>query len=651
MKLLGGNVGKAVAYVAVAFVAAALAVAGVRYLSFLTSLDNTANDLRVAVQPAEPASKDIVVVALDEATLAQFPYRSPVDRGFLADLLLALQDKGAKVIGLDVILDQPTEEAKDVRLAQVIRDLKTPLFISYTMEENVVNEEQLAYMNAFVPPERRAAANLLTDPFDGSVRRIYPGAVRKDEPLGFVYKALALAGKPVATKQEVEIAWRPRPDAESPAFPTFPANTASFLPADWFKDKIVLIGAIVSMTDRHRTPLAVYADGDDAMMPGILIQAQGLAQYLENRQSPKPTLPTVVAFSLFFAALGVIITLFKRGILFNMGLGAVLIVAYWVGAIYGYAYGWAPMVPLVAPTLAFALSLWMMDALIGKAERKQREFVQGAFSRYVSPAVVSQLVKDPSSVSISGTRREATFIFTDIAGFTTLSEILGSEQLSNVLNEYLDGACDIILKYEGTIDKFIGDAIMSIFNAPIEQADHAERAVKCALELDVYAEEFRKRQNAAGVPIGVTRIGVHCGVATIGNFGSHSRMDFTALGDTVNTAARTEGVNKYFGTRICCTDEVVKRCPNLFFRPIGDIVLKGKTEAVTLYSPVSEEDARSELAKAYAASYELLKLGTPEAADAVRALHKQYPDDPITSFHHARVEKGTVTNLVVMEDK
>ncbi|MDO9487468.1 MAG: adenylate/guanylate cyclase domain-containing protein, partial [Sphingomonadaceae bacterium] len=155
----------------------------------------------------------------------------------------------------------------------------------------------------------------------------------------------------------------------------------------------------------------------------------------------------------------------------------------------------------------------------------------------------------------------------------------------------------------------------------------------------------------AGVPIGVTRIGVHCGVATIGNFGSQSRMDFTALGDTVNTAARTEGVNKYFGTRICCTDEVVKRCPDLFFRPIGDIILKGKTEPVTLYSPVSEADAKSELAKAYAASYELLKLGTPAAADSVRALHKQYPDDPITAFHHARVEKGTVTNLVVMEDK
>lgn len=651
MTLFRGAIGKTLSYVAVVLVATAIAVAGVNYVPVLSSVENITGDARIAVQPAQPQSKDVVIVALDEATLTQFPYRSPVDRGFLADLLLTLQAKGAKVIGLDVILDQPTEEAKDARLKQVLRELKTPLFVSYTLEDNVVNADQLAYMNDFVPAERRAAANLLTDPFDGSVRQIYPGRLEANEPPGFVYKALALAGKPVDERKAVEIAWRARPDSETPAFSTYPANTAAFLPDDWIKGKIVLVGAILSMTDRHRTPLAIYADGEDAMMPGIVVQAHGIAQYLEGRKAPRMGLGPVAAVSLLFAALGVVISLFKRGIVFNMGLGAALIAAYWVAAVFGYASGDLPLVPLVAPTLAFALSLWMMDALIGRAERKQRQFVQGAFSRYVSPAVVSQLVKDPSSVSISGSRREATFIFTDIAGFTTLSEILGSEQLSNVLNEYLDGACEIILKYEGTIDKFIGDAIMSIFNAPISQPDHAERAVKCALELDEYAEAFRIRQNALGVPIGVTRIGVHCGVATIGNFGSHSRMDFTALGDTVNTAARTEGVNKYFGTRICCTDEVVKRCPDLFFRPIGDIVLKGKTEPVTLYNPISDADAKSELTKAYAASYELLKLGTPSAADAVRALHKQYPDDPITAFHHARVEKGLVTNLVVMEDK
>jgi class 3 adenylate cyclase len=293
----------------------------------------------------------------------------------------------------------------------------------------------------------------------------------------------------------------------------------------------------------------------------------------------------------------------------------------------------------------------MMDMLIGKAERKQRQFVQGAFSRYVSPVVVGQLMENPEALSISGIKREATFIFTDIAGFTTLSEKLTSEKLSDVLNEYLDGACQIILRYEGTVDKFIGDAIMSIFNAPLEQVDHAKRAVLCALELDAYAEAFRKRQNALDVPIGVTRIGVHTGVATIGNFGSSSRMDFTALGDTVNTAARTEGVNKYFGTRICCTEETVKRVPELHFKKIGDVVLKGKIESVGLFNPISETEITGVAYLDYKAMYALLEKDSTQAKEAVLALAQKYPDDSLIRFHFERVEQGIVSSVVHMDDK
>ena len=292
-----------------------------------------------------------------------------------------------------------------------------------------------------------------------------------------------------------------------------------------------------------------------------------------------------------------------------------------------------------------------MDMLIGRAERKQRQFVQGAFSRYVSPAVVGQLVDNPEALSISGIKREATFIFTDIAGFTTLSEKLTSEKLSEVLNEYLDGACQIIHRYEGTVDKFIGDAIMCIFNAPLEQEDHALRAVKCALELDEYAEAFRKRQNVVEIPIGVTRIGVHTGMATVGNFGSTSRMDFTALGDTVNTAARTEGVNKYFGTRVCCTEETVKRVPQLHFKKIGDVVLKGKVESVGLFNPINDSEVTQEPYLDYQKMYMKLESGSSDAADCVKQLALKYPEDALIQFHLQRVESGLVTILVHMEDK
>jgi class 3 adenylate cyclase len=386
------------------------------------------------------------------------------------------------------------------------------------------------------------------------------------------------------------------------------------------------------------------------MMPGIIVQAHGLSQLLEGRHADRMNPFGVAAVTMLFALIGAGIGLLKQGPAIKFLLGGVVVVLYWVSSFFGYSHG-VPMVPLVSPTLAMAISLWVMDVVVGRAERKQRHFIQGAFSRYVSPAVVTQLAANPEALSISGVRREVTFIFTDIAGFTTLSEGLTSDKLSEVLNQYLDGACGIILKYEGTIDKFIGDAIMSIFNAPIAQPDHAERAIKCALELDAYAEAFREEQNAQGVPIGVTRIGIHTGEATVGNFGSSSRMDFTALGDTVNTAARTEGVNKYFGTRICATEETVAQCPNLPFRRIGDVVLKGKTQPVSLYSPVSEEQAASSLISDYESAYALLEAGDPESAGAFRQLQERYPDDAVATYHVKRIDAGTISTLIVLEDK
>jgi class 3 adenylate cyclase len=366
--------------------------------------------------------------------------------------------------------------------------------------------------------------------------------------------------------------------------------------------------------------------------------------------------------AILFALIGVAIGLLKRGMFFNVLAALLLVVGLWLGAFLGFYYQWLPMLPVVAPTLALALSLWMMDVLIGRAERKQRQFVQGAFSRYVAPAVVDRLVENPDALNVSGTRQDVTFIFTDIAGFTTLSESLSSEKLSEVLNAYLDGACAVVFKHAGTVDKFIGDAVMAVFNAPIPQMDHVARAVRCALELDLFCESFREKMNAEGIPIGVTRIGIHTGVATVGNFGSHARMDFTALGDTVNTASRTEGVNKYFGTRICATQEVVSQCPDLFFLPIGDIVLKGKTQAVRLFTPVSEEKSRSAFALRYEeAVHALENLGSSgnqsesddakEVAAIVQKLNEDFPEEPLAAFHAKRVSQGIVSLRVVMEDK
>lgn len=630
--------------------ATCLAVVATRYLSFLNHLENVALDIRMAAfQPLVPQSTDVVIAAITEDTVAQFPYRSPVDRAFLAELIQTLDRKGAKVIAVDVLIDQGTEPTKDEQLRAAMLSTRAPLVFSYSSTPSIVNQAQLSFLNGFVPESMRAAANLATDPFDGAVRWIFPGQTSAGMPLGFAYKVASLYGV-TRSPGWPEIAWRPQSDAQTSAFAQYPAHAIGLLPDDWFKDKVVLVGAVLSITDRHRTPLRVVYDDERGLMPGILIQAHAVQQLIEGRESPRWSFPPSTAFTAALALVGVLIGLAGLGVMYTLSAGVLALLGLWLSAVLGYAHG-LPMVPLVAPTLAMALALWLTDLAIGRQERRQRQFVQGAFSRYVSPAVVRQLLDHPERLSISGQRQEATFLFTDIAGFTTLSESLESGSLSDLLNEYLDGACQIILRHEGTVDKFIGDAIMAIFNAPVAQVDHAERALRCALELDAYAELFRLTKNAEGIPLGSTRIGIHTGVAVIGNFGSVSRMDFTALGDTVNTAARTEGVNKIVGTRICCTHEVVARAPSINALPIGDVLLKGKHQAVRLYTLMDQHTAASDLPCAYADAFALLERGEPSACDAFEQLHQQYPHHALVNFHHQRLRQGLCTARVVMDDK
>lgn len=642
----------------IAIMSGLIALALVIYIVPIAALDTKLRDIRIAaMQPPVDPSADIVVIALDEATLAGLAYRSPIDRGLLANIIEALEAKGARAVAVDVIIDQPTEQDKDDRLRAVIANAKVPLRFSFSSSTRIVTEEQLAYLSDFVPPPARMEAGLLTDPYDGMVRRINPGGQLRNgkrvftdlQPEGFVPTMARLSGAKSSPRFPLEIAWRARPDVESQPFPTYSATYLPFLTDTLIAGKTVLVGAVLSMTDRHLTPLSIIDDGDQGLMPGVMLQAHGISQVVEGRKPPVVPLTWQLAFTLLFALVGAGISLWRKGIVFNVSVAAVAVAAYWVGAIVGYGHG-LPMLPLVAPTLALALAMWMMDLLIGRGERQQREFIQRTFSRYVSPAVVDELVRDPSTASVSGKRREASFIFTDVAGFTTLSEKLDPEALSDVLNAYLDGACKIILDYQGTIDKFIGDAIMAVFNAPITQADHAERAVKCALDLDTYAELFRTDCVARGIPFGITRIGVHRGEAIIGNFGSQSRMDFTALGDTVNTAARTEGVNKYFGTRVCCTQPIVEACPNQSFRPIGQIVLKGKLTATCLYVPIAADEDQV-LLDAYGEAYRMLDTESAGATEHFEQLAIQFKDDPLVRFHCERIAAGHASTTVVMDDK
>ena len=181
-------------------------------------------------------------------------------------------------------------------------------------------------------------------------------------------------------------------------------------------------------------------------------------------------------------------------------------------------------------------------------EESQKRFIKNAFSFYLSPTVIDEIIKDPESLELGGEDREITIFFSDIKGFSTISEKLTPQELVKRLNEYLTEMTDIILKYNGTVDKYIGDAIMAFYGAPVLMPDHAAKACLAAVDMKKRLRELQETWRKAGMEPIFARMGIHSGKATVGNMGSRTRMDYTAMGDAVNLASRLEGANKSFDT-------------------------------------------------------------------------------------------------------
>ncbi|MEM7250217.1 MAG: response regulator [Pseudomonadota bacterium] len=273
-------------------------------------------------------------------------------------------------------------------------------------------------------------------------------------------------------------------------------------------------------------------------------------------------------------------------------------------------------------------------------ERQQRRFIREAFSKFVSAAVVDQLLDDPSRLTLGGERVDITCIFTDLADFTAMIERAAPALVIPVLNDYLDGMSRIVLEHLGTMDKIVGDAVHAFFGAPLRQPDHPERAIRCALALNDFAIQFANRPDARAVEFGHTRIGVHTGVAVVGNFGGEQFFDYTAHGDVINTTARMESANKYLGTTICVSGDTAARCPGIPFRPIGTLLLRGKSRRINAFEPLSMADANSERVNDYLAGFTLLESESTDAHETFKALRARYPLDPLIAIHAERLLNG-----------
>jgi adenylate cyclase len=277
------------------------------------------------------------------------------------------------------------------------------------------------------------------------------------------------------------------------------------------------------------------------------------------------------------------------------------------------------------------------------------ERAHAALSRYFSPNLALRLASDSEALDLRGRRREIAALFTDIAGFTTLVETLEPDVLGPLLNDYLVGMTDVVFAHDGTVAKIVGDAIHVLFGAPGEQPDHAARAVACALALDQYAEGSRKRWREKGIALGVTRIGAHAGPAIVGNFGGGRFFDYTAYGDTINTAARLETANKQLGTRTCVSATLAAKVDEFHGRPVGDLVLRGKTEALRAFEPLARRQDEDAATDSYLSAFAKLEANDP-AALAVFAAHVgKHPDDHLASFHLKRLLNGATGARIALE--
>jgi adenylate cyclase len=223
-------------------------------------------------------------------------------------------------------------------------------------------------------------------------------------------------------------------------------------------------------------------------------------------------------------------------------------------------------------------------------EEKEKKKIRGAFQYYLTASVINEMLKDPTKLKLGGDKKDLTVLFSDIRGFTTVSEKLTPEELVHLLNEYLTAMTDIVFKYDGLLDKYMGDAIMAVYGAPLDQPDHALRACRTALDMLAGLKELQKKWAEEGRPVLHIGIGINSGDMVVGNMGSQMRFDYTVMGDSVNLGSRLEGINKEYGTSIIISEFTYNAVKDtLLCRELDSVRVKGQKLPVRIYELLGDQ--------------------------------------------------------------
>ena len=545
-----------------------------------------------------------LIVAIDEPSFAELGLQWPWPRDIHGRLVEALRAAGARVIGLDIIFAEPSPRpgadaalaaslGPDVVLAADETLIDTPHAVQ------TIRVEPLPEFTA--TGARSGIASIVLDR-DGTLRRI--------PRFGDGYAAVLLDG--------AGIGYSPPPSGA--LLQSFgPARTyqtvsyyqaldpASFLPPGIFVGRTVIVGLSMQSAptteaggaDAFATPQTVRTG---RLVSGAEIHAtiyDNLRAGLFVRPAPMPLLLGGIAIAALLAGLVVRRATNWRTVLAAAAATAVCVAASWLLLRYGRLF-----VPPIAPAVAFVLVTAAQGARDYAAEFRLRQGITRAFSQYLSPVLVERLASDPAQLRLGGERRTLTILFCDVRGFTTIAERLKDDpqRLTTLINRLLNPLSAVILTAGGTIDKYIGDAIMAFWNAPLDEPEHAEKAVGAAIAMlaavDALNAELVAEAKAAGeIPIEIRiGVGINTGDCVVGNMGSDMRFNYSVLGDPVNLAARLEGETKVYGVPILVGDETARRIGDRHAAiELDRVLVKGKTEPAVVHAVLRGPPAGSDV--------------------------------------------------------
>ena len=588
-------------------------------------LENKTYDFRTIKTATNKTSEELFVILLDQNSLdwanSEMNWSWPWPRSAYSDIINFFQLGNVKSITFDVIFSEPSiyGSTDDKNFAQACKDFERVIQIQFydssSKNQNipVTSIDEINYNSAI-----QGNINSIPDS-DSIIRRSRLFYNKNENEYPTLASATYLVGSENFTKEnyssteEYNLLKNIKTDKDGAVLLRFKKGLESYIPysacdilqsyyaiqngeepilyPEDFTDGYIFFGYYApGLYDICSTPLS-------SSYPGVGIHITLLDNIIQNDFIKKsPVYINLLLIVLFSFLTTIVIQIIEKNfsskkiILLSCSFVIFIILVYTIICFVTFKSGiWIPFVNIISTIL---LSYIITFFISYHSEGKQKRYIKEAFKQYLSPLVIEQLISNPSKLKLGGERREISIFFSDIEGFTSISEKLSPEKLTEFLNIYLSKMTDIILASGGTIDKYEGDAIIAFWNAPAEQTNHAQKAIEAAVECQIELEKIQDELTKISGTKVKNRIGINTGFAVVGNMGSNKRFDYTMLGDSVNLASRLEGINKQFGLYTLCSEETKlqaeKFSTELKFIEIAKVQVVGKTQAVTVFTPLTE---------------------------------------------------------------